>query len=109
MILWTTIMMNILGVDIECRNTILRTNDLWNDIHMKNEYCKYLWKYGSLYSMMFHLLKKYHDYPKSKLYFLNEILTNPFTESSYRAELNDIFCKTQKHYYILNRFFFVVK
>lgn len=105
MILWTTIMMSILEVDIECRNTILSSNNLWCDVHMNKEYSKYLWKYGSLYSMMFHLLKKYDDYPKSKLYLWNEIITNPFSQLSYKEELSDIFCKTQKHYYILNRFF----
>lgn len=105
MILWTSIMMGILGVDIECRNTILFSNDLWNDVHMNKEYSKYLFSHASLYSMIFRLLKKYEKYPKTKLFFWHDILTNPFSDVSYKEELGDIFCKTQKHYYVLNRFF----
>lgn len=105
MILWTSIMMGILGVDIDCRNTILSSNNLWTDIHMNEKYSKYLHNYAALYTMMFSLLKKYEDYSKSKLHYWNDIITNPFTNSSYKEELSDIFCKTQKHYYILNRFF----
>jgi len=105
MILWTTIMMNILNVDINCRTTILESNDMWNDVHMNKDFHKYLHKYSSLYGMMFHLLNKYDDISKTKLYYWNEIITNPFTESSYKAELNDIFFKTQKCYGVLNRFF----
>jgi hypothetical protein len=105
MILWTSIMMGILGVDIDCRNTIMSSNNLWTDIHMNEEYSKYIRNYAALYTMMFCLLKKYEDYPKSKLYYWNDIITNPFTNSSYKEELSNIFCKTQKHYSILNRFF----
>jgi len=105
MILWTSIMMGILKVDIKCRTTILSSNNLWSDVHMNKEYSKYLFNYGSLYSMMFRLLKKYEKYTKTKLFFWNEIITNPFTDSSYKEELTNIFCKTQKHYYVLNRFF----
>ena len=108
MILWTTIMMNILNVDINCRTTILQSNDMWNDVHMNKDFHKYLFKYGSLYSMMFHLLQKYDDISKTKLFYWNEILTNPFTESSYKTELNDIFFKTQKTYGVLNRFFLIL-
>ena len=45
MILWTTIMMNILNVDINCRTTILQSNDMWNDVHMNKDFHKYLHKY----------------------------------------------------------------
>lgn len=109
MILWTTIMMNILNVDINCRTIILQSNDMWTDVHMNKEFHKYLFKYSSLYSMMFHLLQKYDDNSKTKLFYWNEILTNPFTESSYKKELNDIFFKTQKIYGVLNRFFIKCK
>ena len=69
MILWTTIMMNILNVDINCRTTILESNDMWNDVHMNKDFHKYLHKYSSLYGMMFHLLNKYDDISKTKLYY----------------------------------------
>ena len=38
----TSIMMGILGVDIDCRNTIMSSNNLWTDIHMNEKYSKYL-------------------------------------------------------------------
>ena len=50
MILWTTIMMNILNVDINCRTTILESNDMWNDVHMNKDFHKYLHKYSYLVS-----------------------------------------------------------
>ena len=98
MILWTTIMMNILNVDINCRTTILQSNDMWNDVHMNKDFHKYLHKYPSLYGMMFHLLQKYDNFPKHKLHYWNEIITNPFTQHSHKEELNDIFFKAQKTY-----------
>ena len=105
MILWSSIMMNILDVDLESRNKMLYATNTWSDIYSKNEFNKYLWKHGSLYELMFRLLNPSDKYSKNKIKHWNEIRSNYFTVSSVINEMEDIFYRTQKYHQTIGRFF----
>lgn len=105
MILWSSIMMNILDVDLESRNKMLYATNTWSDIYSKNEFNKYLWKHGSLYELMFRLLNPTDKSSTNKIKYWNEIRSNSFTGSSVINEMEDIFYRTQKYHQTIGRFF----
>ena len=59
MILWTSILLNIIDVDVDSRNKIIYSKNVWEEVYMNEECSKYLSVYGSVFQMIFHLLGKY--------------------------------------------------